>query len=125
MEYRHFYLARRWAREGHEVHILCASYSHLRKSNPILGNKKKYEEDEEGVKFHYVRTRAYSGNGLGRIFNMFEFSVRIGAWRAEYYRPDIVLASSPHLFIAPAARRPWSLGSAACPATLQCRRHRN
>lgn len=33
MEFRPYYMAKEWVKQGHEVLILGATYSHLRKSN--------------------------------------------------------------------------------------------
>ena len=34
MEFRPYYMAQEWIRQGHEVDIIAADYSHLRRKNP-------------------------------------------------------------------------------------------
>ncbi len=98
MEYRPFYLAREWQREGHEAVIVGASRSHMRSTQPKMRGIST-EEEVEGVRYIWLRTPPYVGNGLGRILNMicfvillFVLAARI-AWR---HRPDVVVASSTY-----------------------------
>ena len=39
MEYRSYYMAREWVRMGHQVTVVGASFSHLRKSQPPVGRE--------------------------------------------------------------------------------------
>ena len=61
----------------------------------------------EGVRFSWVKTPPYEGNGAGRVKNMLSFAARI--WRSkptsELPAPDLVLGSTPHPFAALAAER--------------------
>lgn len=104
MEHRHYDLARHWVAAGHEVHIVAASYSHLRQGNPVPAGA-VFAEREAGIQFHYLKTRAYSGNGLGRIWNMLGFCRRLWSMGAVLRNMDVLLVSSPHLFAVPAAQR--------------------
>ena len=36
MEFRPYYMAREWKEMGHNVTILGADFSHLRKNNPVI-----------------------------------------------------------------------------------------
>ncbi len=62
-------------------------------------------QDAAGVRFVWLRTRRYSGNGVGRVVNMLGFvgsAVRWG-WdpaRHDQQPPDVVVGSSPQLFAA-------------------------
>lgn len=60
-------------------------------------------EDVDGTRFVWLRTRAYRGNGVARVINMFDFVRGAISWgwrrdRAE--KPDVILGSSPQLFAA-------------------------
>lgn len=98
MAYRPYYLAKEWKKNGHEVVILCADFSHLRKKNPIIKNDFEiFYEDE--VKYCVVKTPAYSGNGVKRIINMFTFIFKL--WFnikkiLTVISPDVVIASSTY-----------------------------
>lgn len=43
MEFRPYYFAKLWTEMGYNVTILAASYSHLRKNNPVLDSEIKKE----------------------------------------------------------------------------------
>lgn len=108
MEYRPFYLARRWAQAGDTVTIVASSFSHLRGVNPDLGDKPWAEENIDGVRYFWIRGPRYEGNGLGRIRNMLSFLRGVSRYRAEILKtgkPDVVIASSTYpLDIYPARR---------------------
>ncbi len=107
MEYRPFYLAREWVAEGHAVTILGASFSHLRNHQPAVAADLDTTE-EEGVRFRWLRTRPYQGNGAGRVANMLAFVAKLMARAdriAREERPDVVICSSTYpLDIHPGAR---------------------
>ena len=44
MEYRPFFMAKRWVQAGHQVTIAASSFSHLRSKNPDMAGKKVQEE---------------------------------------------------------------------------------
>ena len=98
MEHRPFYLAREWSRRGHRVVIVAASFSHLRGRNPKVRTR-FVRERIEGVEFLWIKTPAYSGNGIGRAVNILMFVARLIQLQDELartYEPDAVIASSTH-----------------------------
>jgi len=107
MEYRPYYLAREWLRSGHKVMVVAASYSHLRSKNPCVV-KGLEEEVIDGIKYVWLKTPTYKGNGVKRVVNMFSFVwklFRISRKVAEDIKPDAVIASSTYpLDIYPAYR---------------------
>ena len=98
MEYRPYYLAQEWIKLGHNVTILVANYSHLRKHNPEFQSDIK-GENIDGITYIWVNTPKYEGNGVGRIKNMFAF-IKKTLFKASYfvkeYKPDVVIASSTY-----------------------------
>jgi glycosyltransferase involved in cell wall biosynthesis len=98
MEYRPYYLAREWVRNGHAVCIVAASQSHVRSIQPEMRGQ-RYEEQIDGVRYLWYGTPRYRGNGVGRALNIAAFCARItsDARRlAREFRPDVVVASSTY-----------------------------
>ncbi|MEN6406733.1 MAG: glycosyltransferase family 4 protein [Thermoguttaceae bacterium] len=107
MEYRPYYLAREWVRMGHNVTIAAASFSHLRIQQPGVDGDWS-EETIDGVRYVWLKTPAYEGNGVGRVFNMLAFNRQMRRHEAEVLdgvKPDAVIASSPHPLVIYPARR--------------------
>lgn len=100
MEYRPYYLAREWVRMGHAVCVVGASFSHLRRVQPQVSGHLSLEVID-GIRYIWIRTPAYQGNGVGRVKNILSFTRMLfgldeGALGSQ---PDVIVASSPHPFI--------------------------
>jgi glycosyltransferase involved in cell wall biosynthesis len=98
MEFRPYYLAREWVRAGHEVLIVAASHSHVRAVQPEVGAEPR-EEFIDGIRYRWLPTPHYAGNGVGRLRNILSFlrQLRADAWRlTREFRPDAVIASSTY-----------------------------
>lgn len=95
MEFRPYYLAREWVKQGHKVTILGASFSHLRQHNPDV-KQDFQEEDIEGIKYVWFKTPEYGGS-TARIKNMMTFvwKLKRNAKKiAKEYKPNLVIAGS-------------------------------
>ena len=107
MEFRPYYMAREWKSMGHNVTILGADFSHLRKKNPVV-QEDFQEEIIDGITYVWVKTPEYKGNGVGRIKNIstFMWKLRCNYKKiADKYKPDAVIAASTYpLDIYPAHR---------------------
>ena len=109
MEYRPYYLAREWVRAGHAVQIVAASYSHVRSRQPELSPATQPRDERvDGIHYRWLPAPNYSGNGLGRVRNIWAFLK--GLWRAapalvREFRPDAVIASSTYPMDIWVARR--------------------
>lgn len=94
MEFRPYYMAREWQKQGHQVLIVGATFSHLRKKQPSL-----HQENIDGVHYRWVKTNEYHGNGIGRIRSMgtfvYKLKFRFKKILGEF-RPDVVIASSTY-----------------------------
>lgn len=96
MEYRHYYLAQHFARMGLRPVIICASFHHLMTRLPEAGRG-----EVDGIPYEWIKARRYEQNDRRRVVNMVEFSARLALRRLrELPRPDVVIASSPHPFVA-------------------------
>lgn len=99
MEYRPYYLAREWVRLGHRVHILAASYSHLRTRSPELGDRDRIDEVIDGIHYTWFATPSYQSNGYARLRNIMAFVNRLFQESRDIVRctsPDVVIASSTY-----------------------------
>jgi len=101
MEYRPYHLARQWVQQGHQLTIVAASFSHLRTVAPPASGRVT-EEWIDGIRYLWLKTPEYHGNGVRRAVNMFAFAwhlQRHGGRLARECSPEIVIASSPHPLI--------------------------
>ncbi|MDR2407385.1 MAG: glycosyltransferase WbuB, partial [Bacteroidales bacterium] len=72
MEFRPYYLAKEWVKQGHKVTIVAASYSHLRTKQPKI-SKSFDVETIEGIKYIWIKTPAYTFSGIKRFINIITF----------------------------------------------------
>jgi len=98
MEYRPYYLALQWIKAGHDVTIIASTESHIRKKNPVTQHDFQ-EEVIDGIRYVWVQTPKYDGNGKKRAWNMLRFTMKLwfNALRiSQTYNPDVVIASSTY-----------------------------
>ena len=99
MEFRPWFMAKRWAQAGHRVTIAASSFSHLRTKNPELNGRKFAEQQLDGIRYFWIAGPAYHGNGMGRIKNMLSFLCGLYRYEKELTKPDppdAVIASSTY-----------------------------
>lgn len=98
MEFRPYYFAREWVKKGHNVNIIAADYSHLRKINPNV-NEDFQKEVVDGINYYWIKTNKYDGNGIQRAKTMFKFVLKLMS-KAQYIvdtmSPDVVICSSTY-----------------------------
>lgn len=94
MEYRPYYMAREWSLMDHEVTVVGASFSHLRSVQPKVHGAITIEM-LDGVRYIWLSTPLYQGNGLGRVLNMAAFISQLFRFSGH-----IVALSSPGFIIA-------------------------
>jgi glycosyltransferase involved in cell wall biosynthesis len=110
---RHGDLGAELVRLGHEVTVIASRFNYLTRGPE--GSTESATTTHDGVRFIWLETGSYRGNDRQRLRSMVSYTVR-ATWAALRLRPrpDVVLASSPHLLVGPAglivARRfriPW------------------
>jgi glycosyltransferase involved in cell wall biosynthesis len=105
---RHFDFARVLRRRGHDVTIVASSIHYAtQKQMRNYGEEPYLVETTEGVRFVWLKTPPYRGNGIGRVRNMLAYTrnaLRILP-RLDIPAPDVVVGSSVHLFAVYAAYR--------------------
>ncbi len=95
MEFRPYYLAKKWNEMGHKTTIVGATYSHLRRNQP----RKAGWETIDGIEYLWLWTNKYQGNGFSRFLTMILFVVQLTiltfylAWKTK---PHVVIASSTY-----------------------------
>jgi glycosyltransferase involved in cell wall biosynthesis len=100
---RHYDLARALTARGYDVTIVAAGVSH------VTGQEERVPRGRlittqlmDGVRFVWLRTPRYRGNGVGRVVNMATYAVMALLSHLRLGRPDVVIGSSVHL-LAPLA----------------------
>jgi glycosyltransferase involved in cell wall biosynthesis len=93
---RHGDLGKVLAARGHHVTIVASRFNYLTRS--AVSTKGESAEILSGVEFRWLDTPTYRGNDARRVRSMIEFTMRaVVAGGRLRRRPDVVLASSPHL----------------------------
>lgn len=102
--YRPFWLADAWRRMGHRVVIVSAAFHHLHRQPRAPGPQRINDVD-----FWFLDTPRYGSGSLGRLRNNLSFgravSSAASAIAAQFGKPDLMIASSPHLFFISAAHQ--------------------
>jgi glycosyltransferase involved in cell wall biosynthesis len=82
---------------GHEVTIFASSFNHYsRREERLAGMRLSRSEWIGPVRFVWVKTTPYDGNGLGRAVNMASYFVMVLLVQFRYSRPSSILGSSVH-----------------------------
>ena len=88
--------------KGYNVRVFSSAFLHYSGENLITDNSLFLEQEFDGIPFVFVKTTPYGDNGLNRIKNMisFYFNVKKSVKKCikKYGKPDVIYASSPHLF---------------------------
>ncbi|MEA1873465.1 MAG: glycosyltransferase WbuB, partial [Bacteroidota bacterium] len=98
MEFRPFYLAKKWKEAGHKVFMLSASYAHTRSTQPSVNHNLESTKISD-INYIWLKTPEYDGNGIKRILNMYSFVRKLKRYHqsiAEMTNADIVIASSTY-----------------------------
>ena len=82
--------------------VFSSAFLHYTGENLIDDGSLYAEHDCDGIPFVFVKTTPYHNNGLKRIFNWFSFYFNVKKsfekFAKQYGCPDVIYASSPHLF---------------------------
>lgn len=99
---RHHSFAKYLTRMGYEVTIFCANVVHNREDIININDNSLFcdKEGQDGVNYTFIKTRPYTGNGLERIKNMFDYLINVKKVAKKKIQegigPDIIIASSVH-----------------------------
>jgi glycosyltransferase involved in cell wall biosynthesis len=97
---RHFDFAKELVKRGQRVSIFAAGFNHRTRIEERLGKKQNYRrQNVDEVEFIWIKTFPYQRNDWRRAVNMLSYSLRVIFLGLRLKkRPDVILASSPHLF---------------------------
>jgi len=94
MEFRHYYLAREWIKNGYKVYIITATFSHYFYKLPKVKQTFNFEEID-GINYIWIKVPKYKNSSdKKRVLKWFIFS-----WRllflptSKMKNPDIIIAS--------------------------------
>jgi glycosyltransferase involved in cell wall biosynthesis len=92
---RHGDLGAELVKRGHEVTVIASRFNYLTRQSDAGHGR---QEQHAGVRFRWLDTGTYATNDRRRVRSMIDFTVR-ATWHGIQMRrrPDVVLASSPHL----------------------------
>lgn len=89
-----------WAKyliqKGYNVYIICSGTFHKSNTQMLSENEDYKIIEDEGVKYTYVKTSLYSGNGLKRIRNMIDYYYSVKKTSHILPRPIAIIARSPN-----------------------------
>ncbi len=92
---RHTFFAQNLIALGHEVKIFAASTVHNSDINLISDDRPYIEEVHDGVPYVLIKCHGYSGNGIKRILNMWEFAWKLkGIIKNNFDKPDAIISCS-------------------------------
>lgn len=95
---RPYYFATYLQDRGHKVTIFAASSVHLSDQNLITDGRPMRAKKADGLRYVFLKARNYKGNGLGRIINFFEYTVRLFTQTGKFQKPDVIMATCVHPF---------------------------
>ncbi|MBR1203953.1 MULTISPECIES: glycosyltransferase family 4 protein [unclassified Bradyrhizobium] len=102
--WRPFWLADAWKHMGHKPLIVSAGFHHLHREPQALGLQRIHDVD-----FWFLDTPRYGKGSVGRLRNNLSFGplfrAASPAISKQFGSPDLVIASTPHLFFISAAHR--------------------
>lgn len=97
---RHFYFAKELNKRGHEVLVFASNHVHFNNRCIETNGARYIEKVENRVKFIFVKTTEYQGNGIPRIKNMLSYYFQLFPISKElfkkYGKPDVIIGSSVH-----------------------------
>src|ERR1700722_11692408 len=102
--WRPFWLTDAWTRMGHRPLVVTAKFHHLHQRSQTAGPHRIGNVD-----YWFLETPRYGDGSVGRLWNNLSFGprFRLNATRIseQFGKPDLIIASTPHLFFVSAARQ--------------------
>ncbi len=93
---RPYHFANHLQKKGHKVTIFAASSVHLSDQNLITDERPMRARRVDGIRYVFLKARNYEGNGLGRILNFFDYTIKLFTQTGKFNPPDVIMATSVH-----------------------------
>lgn len=93
---RPYHFARHLQKKGHKVTIFAASSVHLSDENLITDGRSMRARKIDGIRYVFLKARNYEGNGVQRILNFFDYTLRLFTQTGQFHPPDVIMATSVH-----------------------------
>lgn len=93
---RPYHFANHLQKKGHKVTIFAASSVHLSDRNLITDGKPMKARRVDGIRYVFLKARNYEGNGIQRILNFFDYTIKLFTQTGKFNRPDVIMATSVH-----------------------------
>lgn len=93
---RPFHFANHLQKKGHTVTIFAASSVHLSDQNLITDGSQMKAKKIDGIRYVFLKARNYEGNGVQRILNFFDYTIRLFTHTRKFRKPDVIMATSVH-----------------------------
>ncbi len=93
---RPYHFAGHLQKKGHKVTIFAASSVHLSDENLITDGRAMSARKIDGIRYVFLKARNYEGNGICRILNFFDYTLRLFTQTGKFNRPDVIMATSVH-----------------------------
>lgn len=93
---RPFHFASYLQKKGHRVTIFAASSVHLSDENLITDGRPMKAQKIDGIRYVFLKARNYEGNGVQRILNFFDYTIRLFTQTGKFNKPDVIMATSVH-----------------------------
>jgi len=97
-----------WAKEliKHEFNVTIFAASVVHNTDINLCERGPYcISEKDGIQYVYIRTKNYSGNGIARAINMFQFYFGVKKAAVHFASPKLIIGCSPPPLAAVAAIR--------------------
>lgn len=79
---------------GYEVKLFCSSYQHQLDIDLIQDKKQYFEVNYDGLDYVVVKTISYKGNGLRRIYSLYQFTSKVIKYAKKAKKPDVIIHTS-------------------------------
>ena len=106
MEFRNYYFAKEWVKNGYEVYIITASFMHLFKKLPDMKSTYQFEKID-GINYLWVKVPHYKNStDKKRVLKWFAFTFKLFFLPLKKMKkPDVIIASPMAPFLVLPAYR--------------------